>query len=109
MVDMAEEEKREETPKSERRRELSQLEVAALIADQLGETEELYRRALEISEQALGERHPETVSTLHGLASLYQAQRKYSEAEGLYRRALEISEQAQREALQAKSQDVATS
>ena len=56
--------------------------------------EQLYRRDLEISENALGPDHPDVAITLNNLAGLYKAQRKYDEAEPLCRRALEIKEKA---------------
>jgi tetratricopeptide (TPR) repeat protein len=57
------------------------------------EARRLYRRALRISEQKLGARHPSLIKTLNGLASLYHTQGKYRKAEELYQRALSICEQ----------------
>jgi Tfp pilus assembly protein PilF len=51
------------------------------------------RQALEIRRQVLGDKHPEYATSLHNLASLYQAQGKYAKADPLYRQALEIRRQ----------------
>ena len=61
---------------------------------QYEQAEPLYRRALEILEQALGHNHPQVATALNDLAILYYEQGKYKQAEPLYRRALEIWEQA---------------
>ena len=61
---------------------------------QVQEAEGLYKRALAISEKALGANHPAVAQTLNNLACVYGDQGKYSEAEGLYKRALAIREQA---------------
>jgi tetratricopeptide (TPR) repeat protein len=50
------------------------------------------KRALEISEKALGNDHPDVAASLNNLASLYYTTGKYSEAEPLYKRALLIRE-----------------
>ena len=47
-----------------------------------------------IYEQVLGPDHPDTASSLHNLAAIYDSQGRYAEAEPLYRRALAIREQA---------------
>ena len=53
--------------------------------------EELYKQALEISENV--RKHPGEVATLlNNLASLYHEQRKYADAEPLYRKSIEIVE-----------------
>ena len=53
----------------------------------------LLQRALVICEQQVGPDHPDTVTSLNNLASLYQAQGKYAEAEPLFQRALAFREQ----------------
>ena len=58
------------------------------------EAEPLYRKALEIRRQVLGEDHPETATRYNNLASNLDAQGKYAEAEPLHRRALEIRRRA---------------
>ena len=58
------------------------------------EAEPLYKRALAISEKALGPDHPDVGSSLNNLAMLYESQGRYAEAEPLYKRALAISEKA---------------
>jgi CHAT domain-containing protein/tetratricopeptide (TPR) repeat protein len=59
-----------------------------------GEAEELYKRALAIRAQVLGESHPDVAYALNNLALVYWTQGRYSEAEGLYKRALAILEKA---------------
>jgi tetratricopeptide (TPR) repeat protein len=54
--------------------------------------EQLYKRAMQISENAPGDSSREAASILMNLASLYQEQRKYAEAEGLYQRSLALAE-----------------
>ena len=49
---------------------------------QYGEAEGLYKRALAIREQVLGENHPDVADALNNLALVYWTQGKYSEAEG---------------------------
>jgi tetratricopeptide (TPR) repeat protein len=56
------------------------------------ETEPLWKSLLEISEQALGPEHPNTLGTFNNLAELYRSQGKYEQAEPLYQRALEAKE-----------------
>jgi tetratricopeptide (TPR) repeat protein/DNA-binding XRE family transcriptional regulator len=63
-----------------------------------GEAEPLFRRALRVQEQQLGESHPQVASSLTGLANLYRRQGRYAEAEPLYQRALTIFEQQSGEA-----------
>ena len=64
----------------------------------------MYKRALAISEKALGPEHPDVATSLNNLALLYQAQGRYAEAEPLHKRALAISEKA----LGPEHPDVAT-
>ena len=52
------------------------------------------KRALAISEKALGPEHPDVAISLNNLALLYRAQGRYAEAEPLLKRALAISEKA---------------
>ena len=47
------------------------------------EAEELYKKALAIREETLGEEHPDTASSYYNLADLYHT---------LYRKALDIKE-----------------
>ena len=58
-----------------------------------GEAEPLYKRALEISEEHLGEKHYNTASILNNLADLYYIQGKYVEAERLRKQVLQIDEE----------------
>ncbi len=56
--------------------------LAALYAQgRYAEVEPLYKRALAISEKALGPEHPGVATSLNNLAGLYHAQGKYAEAE----------------------------
>lgn len=56
--------------------------------------EPLYRRALAISEKALGQEHPDTAGSLINLAGLLKRKGDYEGAESLYRKALAIREKA---------------
>ena len=56
---------------------------------QYAEAERLFRQALEIRREVLGEEHPSYATTLNNLASLLQATGQYAEAERLHRQALE--------------------
>jgi tetratricopeptide (TPR) repeat protein len=58
-----------------------------------------YRRGLERAQKAyeeakrsLGAEHPDTLTSLHNLAQLYQAQGQYREAELFYQKALQLCE-----------------
>ena len=53
------------------------------------EAEPLFRRAVGITEAALGARSPATLRPLNNLAGLLQDTNRLAEAEPLYRRALE--------------------
>ena len=53
----------------------------------------LCQRALAISEEVLGPKHPDTATSLNNLALLYRSQGKYEQAEPLYQRALAICEE----------------
>jgi CHAT domain-containing protein/tetratricopeptide (TPR) repeat protein len=54
------------------------------------EAEPLYRKALAIKRNVLGEDHPDTATGYNNLALNQKAQGKYAEAEPLYRKALAI-------------------
>jgi Tetratricopeptide repeat len=54
------------------------------------DAEPLYKRALAISEKALGADHPAIAVRLNNLAALYHAQGRYADAEPLAKRALAI-------------------
>jgi tetratricopeptide (TPR) repeat protein len=58
------------------------------------DAEPLYRRALAISEKALGPDHPAVATSLDHLGLLYDHQGQYPDAEPLYKRALTIREKA---------------
>lgn len=53
---------------------------------------QLYQRALVLTEQALGKKHPYVAACLNNLAELYHTLGRYTEAEPLYQRALGIWE-----------------
>jgi tetratricopeptide (TPR) repeat protein len=73
---------------------LSWLGSALLYAARYAEAEPLCKRALAITEKALGPEHPDTALSLNNLATLYISQGRYAEAEPLYQRALAIVEKA---------------
>ena len=54
----------------------------------------MYRRALAIQENALGENHPDVAKSLNNLAMLLEDQGKLAEAEAMSRRALAIAKTA---------------
>ena len=58
------------------------------------EAEPLFLQALAITEQALGENHPDVATSLSSLAKSYYSQGRYEEAEPLYLQALAIAEEA---------------
>ena len=53
------------------------------------EAEPLYREALQAQRETLGERHPNTLTSIGNLGMLLQRQYKYDEAEPLLRKALQ--------------------
>ncbi len=57
------------------------------------EAEPLYKQALAIRKQQLGDNHPGTATSLNNLAGLYSSQGRYAEAEPLYKQALAIYKQ----------------
>ena len=58
--------------------------------DDYAKTEQLYKRALAISENALGPSHPFVAIILDNLAALYQDTKRDDEAEPLEQRAAKI-------------------
>lgn len=58
------------------------------------EAEQLFRRALEGQEKALGKDHPDTLGTVNNIAVLYQMQDRYAEAALHFQRALKGYERA---------------
>ena len=60
----------------------------------LGEAEQMYNRALQGKEKALGPNHTSTLNTVNNLGLLYQDQGKLGEAEQMYNRALRGYEEA---------------
>ncbi|MBE7384425.1 MAG: tetratricopeptide repeat protein [Leptolyngbya sp. SIO1E4] len=57
------------------------------------EAEPLLNQALEMSQQLLGQRHPQVAGSLNNLAALYESQGRYEEAEPLLTQALEMRQQ----------------
>ena len=57
------------------------------------EAETLFRRTLEMGEQAHRLEHPQIIETFHGLASLFIYQGKYQQAKPVLQQALDLSEQ----------------
>ncbi|KAJ9635249.1 hypothetical protein H2199_008737 [Coniosporium tulheliwenetii] len=70
--------------------------LGMLYSDQgkLGEAEEMFQRALQGYEAALGAEHTLTLSTVGNLGNLYRDQGKLGEAEEMYQRALAGKEKA---------------
>ena len=54
------------------------------------DAERCHRRSLNIRQAELGDRHPNTATSLNNLAGLYDSQGRYAEAEPLYQQALDI-------------------
>jgi tetratricopeptide (TPR) repeat protein len=65
-------------------------QLGNLYADQgkLGEAEQMYKRALQGKEEALGPTHTSTLYTVNNLGLLYADQGKLGEAEQMFKRAL---------------------
>jgi serine/threonine protein kinase/Tfp pilus assembly protein PilF len=57
------------------------------------ESDQQIERALDLERRALGEKHPDTLATMNGLAELYQDQGDYAHAEPLFVRALQLRRQ----------------
>jgi serine/threonine protein kinase/Tfp pilus assembly protein PilF len=57
------------------------------------EADQQIERALDLQRRALGEKHPDTLATMNGLAELYQDQGDYAHAEPVFVRALELRRQ----------------
>ncbi len=75
--------------------QLAPSELRARTKDQIrvfSETEDLYRRALSVQENALGPEHPALAATLNNLGALLDQSGKHQEAEPLQRRALSVLE-----------------
>ncbi|MFM6478627.1 MAG: CHAT domain-containing tetratricopeptide repeat protein, partial [Microcystis panniformis] len=72
---------------------LNNLALLYLFQGRYSEAEPLYKEALAISKQQLGDNHPLTVAILNNLAELYRVQGRYSGAEPLYNRSLAIIKQ----------------
>ncbi|KAH7131160.1 pfs protein [Dactylonectria macrodidyma] len=70
--------------------------LGSLYKDQgkFKEAEEMYERALEGTEKALGPHHTSTLTTVNNLGNLYKDQGKFKEAVEMYERALEGKEKA---------------
>ncbi|KAF2812175.1 FabD/lysophospholipase-like protein [Mytilinidion resinicola] len=70
--------------------------LGLLYADQgeLVKAKEMYKRALQGCEEALGPKHKSTLNTVHNLGLLYRIQGKMAEAEQMYKRALQGCEEA---------------
>jgi tetratricopeptide (TPR) repeat protein len=52
------------------------------------EVEGIYRQTLKLREKALGQEHPDTLTSMEKLAGVLEMQGKYEEAEGMYRQTL---------------------
>ena len=60
--------------------------LALIYDEQLNykKAQELVKKALEIRNKSLGEKHPDVATSINNLAGIYRNQRRYSEAEKLY-------------------------
>jgi tetratricopeptide (TPR) repeat protein len=72
------------------------LNQAALLRDKIGlyqEAEPLFKKALTIRKQTLGENHADTAQSYHNIAYNLNKQGRYDEAEPIYHKALAIRKQ----------------
>ena len=69
--------------------------LATVLQDmgQHAEAAELHRRGLEMSQQVLGDRHPDTLSSMNNLANALQGMGQHAEAAELHQRGLEMRRQ----------------
>jgi tetratricopeptide (TPR) repeat protein len=68
------------------------LAVNLNVLGELGESEQLLRKALDIHTKLYGEQHLDTSNMVNSLASLLHDLKRYDEANALYRRALVVQE-----------------
>jgi tetratricopeptide (TPR) repeat protein len=73
---------------------LNTLATVYVAQQKYDEAEALYRRAMAIRVEVLGDDHPDVAHTLTNLSLVYSLQRRFGEAEGALRRALKIQERA---------------
>jgi len=73
---------------------LERLAVVQFAMRRPDKTEELYKRALEINEKALGAEHPKVASSIFLLADFYQLNGDFKKAEPLYKRLVAIREKS---------------
>ena len=71
-------------------RSLNKLALLYNAQGHYAQAEPLYKRALEIKEQALGPDHPSVATSLENLAGLYRDKNRDKEAEALEKRAARI-------------------
>ncbi|KAI0197415.1 hypothetical protein EV127DRAFT_450364 [Xylaria flabelliformis] len=57
------------------------------------EAEEIYQQTLDLKEEVLGEKHPNTLSTMNNLALVFSKQGRYKEAEEIYQQTLSVKEE----------------
>jgi serine/threonine protein kinase/Tfp pilus assembly protein PilF len=72
---------------------LDQLATVLWYENEFDEAEELYGRALELRERALGPDHPDVARSLNNLGLHYQTMGDFARAEHMYLRSLRIREQ----------------
>jgi eukaryotic-like serine/threonine-protein kinase len=80
-----------------RTRLAAHLTTLAMVHDSMGSADDamqLYERALEIWEEALGQEHPDFVNTLNNLAISHYRRGAFEEAKDVHERALAIREEA---------------
>ncbi len=63
------------------------------LLSEYDKSESLYKKALKIREEVLGENHLDTATSYNNLASLYKSKGAYAEAELLFEKALKIREE----------------
>ena len=72
------------------------LTTLGYVLDYIGEykkAEKWYKEVLGISEEVLGENHPDTATSYHNLAYVYSSQGEYEKAKVLFEKSLRISEE----------------
>ena len=69
---------------------LNELGILYSQQEKHNQAEPLFKQALALGQELLGEHHPDISSSLNNLAELYRNQRRYEEAEPLFKQALAI-------------------
>ncbi len=69
---------------------MSRIGYAAYLQGKYHEAESLLGKALETRRRVLGAEHPDTLSSMNYLGTVYWAQGKYAQAEKMFNQTLEI-------------------